>query len=472
MQRFALFTDDDVQRIHGATLQILEEVGIDFGYEPAVAALAEAGCRVEGERVFFPPRLVEAAVAQAPAQFTLHGRNPDRNVIIGGGHMVCAPCYGPPVVCDLDGGRRESTLADFVNFVKLAHSSPNQDMIGGVMAEPNDIPLKQRNAEMMYAALRYSDKPFFGGVISGQAARETIAMAAMAFGGEAELANTPPCIGLISTRTPLGLDDRMLEALMIYARAGMPLLIASLTIAGATGPVTMEGTLVVQNAEVLAGIVLTQTIRPGTPVVMGGSSTSSAMRYGTLSIGAPENAINVAATAQMARFYNLPCRSGGSLTDAKTCDCQSAAESMMNHLMATVSGINLVLHSAGILESYMVSSYEKFILDDDIAGMCKRIKRGAAATPEKLAADIIAQAGPGGEYLTLDHTFDNFRTEFFTPQMEERSNYDAWAAAGSVTMEKRANARWKEILAAYREPGLPDEIGRQLDEYMAQVRNT
>ncbi|MCP4454804.1 MAG: trimethylamine--corrinoid methyltransferase, partial [Planctomycetes bacterium] len=172
-----------------------------------------------------------------------------------------------------------------------------------------------------------------------------------------------------------------------------------LSIAGATSPVTMEGTLVVQNAEVLAGIVLSQLVREGAPVVFAGSSSATAMRYGTLSIGAPEMAINTAATAQMARFYDLPCRGGGALTDAKQVDSQAAYESMMSMQMATLSGINFVLHSAGILEGYMTASYEKFIIDAEICGMCKRIKRGEELTPEKLAVEAISQVGPGGDFL-------------------------------------------------------------------------
>lgn len=470
MSYFEYFTDEDVARIHEHTLRVLEEVGVDFSYGPALEVLAHAGCKVNGERVFFPPRLVEERVAMAPSRFTLHGRNPEKDVIIGGDHTAFVPCLGPPMVTDLDRGRRESTKKDFTNFVKLTHASPYQDIIGGVMVEPNDIPITQRTAEIIYASLRYSDKPFMGGSISVEAARDTIEMASIVFGGKEELAEKPPFVSILCSRTPLGYDDRMLGAIMEYAAAGMPQLISSLSIAGATAPATMEGTLVVQNAEVLAGITLTQLVREGAPVVFSGSSSCTAMRFGTLAIGAPENAVNTAATAQMARFYKLPSRSGGAITDAKMCDSQSAAESMMSQLMAGVAGINFVLHSAGILESFMVASYEKFILDDDICGMCKRIKRGETASEEKLAVDLIGTVGPGGEYLTLDHTFENFRKEFYQPNIEERRNFEAWQMAGGLSMEQRANARWKEILAAYQEPLLPPEVEKDLAKYMDKVR--
>lgn len=469
MHYFEYFSQKQVEDIHAATIQVLETVGVDFSYAPALEVLTRAGCRVDGERVYFPPKLVEAQVAKAPSEFTLHARNPEKNVVIGGENIAFIPCYGPPFVTDLDRGRRESVLEDYVNFVKLSYASRSMDITGGMMAEPNDIPHERRNAEMMYASMRYSDKPFMGGAIGAQAARETIEMAALVFGGEAALAERPPFISILCSRTPLGYDDRMLGAIMAYAEAGMPQLISSLSIAGATSPVTLEGTLVIQNAEVLAGITLTQLIREGAPVVFAGSSSAAAMRFGTLSIGAPEMAVNTAATAQMARFYGIPSRGGGALTDAKIPDSQAALESMMSQLMASLSGIHFVLHSAGILESYMMASYEKFIIDDEICGMCKRIKRGEDVSAEKLALDVIRQVGPGGEYLTQMHTFQNFRKEFYAPIMEERENFANWTKKGGLTLEQRANRKWKETLERYEEPKLPDDVDKALRKYVEML---
>lgn len=465
-QLFEYFSQAELEHIHSSTLRVLESVGVDFLYEPARNLLAKAGCKVEGARVYFPPGLVAAQIAQAPSQFTLYARNPAKNVVIGGDHLTFVPCYGAPVVSSLDEGRRDSTLNDFVNFVKLTHASPYQDITGGLMVEPNDIPIERRTVEMVAAAIRYSDKPFMGGALGEEAAEDTIKAASIVFGGQKEMAEKPPFISILGSRAPLGYDDRMLSAMMAYARAGLPQIISALSIAGATGPVTMEGALVVQNAEVLAGIILTQLVRAGTPVVFGGQSTAAAMRYGTLSIGSPEMAVNTAATAQMARFYGLPSRSGGALTDSKVCDAQAGAESMMGQLMATLSGINFVLHSAGILETYMVASYEKFILDDEICGMCKRISKGEHITDERLAVDLIGEVGPGGEYLTKDHTFRHFRSEFYQPILEERSNFGTWVRGGALPSERRANAKWKEILESYREPRLPVEIERDLRNHV------
>lgn len=466
MKYIEYFNQAELEAIHNSSLKVLESVGIDFLHEPARKIMARAGCKVDGKRVFMPPKLVAAQLAKPPSQFTLYARNPKRNITIGGDHTVYMPCYGAPVVNTLDEGRRDSTLKDYLNFVKLTHSSLNQDMTGGLLVEPNDITYECRGLEMLYATIRYSDKPFMGIALNSAVAEESIEAASIVFGSKAEMAKKPPFLSILGSRSPLSYDDTMLAALMTYARAGIPLLVSALAIAGATGPVNMEGALVIQNAEVLAGITLTQLINEGTPVIYGGQSTSAAMRYGTLSVGAPEMAINTAATAQLARYYQLPSRSGGAITDSKTCDSQAGSESMMGQLTATLSGINFVLHSAGILETYMVASYEKFILDDEICGVCKRIKKGAQITEERLDVDLIGKVGPGGEYLTNEHTFRNFRSEFYQPLIEERGNFASWQRSGALTIERRANAKWKEILANYVEPGLPADVERDLRKFV------
>jgi trimethylamine--corrinoid protein Co-methyltransferase len=471
MGYFEYFSAAEMDEIHAATMRILEEVGVNFNYEPARDVLAKAGCKVDGKRVFFKPELIETMVKKAPSEFTLYARDPEKNVTIGGDNIAYMPCYGSPFVLDLDRGRRESTLTDYENFAKLAYALYPMDITGGMMAEPNDIPVNERNARMIYASMRYSDKPFMGAGTGPVAAKETIKMASMVFGSVEEMAKRPPFVSILCSLTPLGYDDKMAGAIMEYARAGMPQLISSLSIAGATTPVTMEGTLVVQNAEILAGITLAQLVREGTPVVFAGSSSCAAMRYGTLSIGAPEMAVNTAATAQMSRYYGLPCRGGGALSDAKMMDSQAAYESMMSLQMATLTGINFVLHSAGILEGYIVSSYEKFIIDSEICGMCRRIKQGETINQEKLALDVIKQVGPGGEYLTNMHTFKNFKKELYAPILEERNNFENWAKKGSLSMEQRANAKWKEILENYQEPSLPTDADKALNSHIDSINN-
>ncbi|MFC1880315.1 trimethylamine methyltransferase family protein [Thermodesulfobacteriota bacterium] len=469
MQRFEILTKTQLEKVHETSLRILAQIGIDFGYSPALEVLKKGGAKVDGQRVFFPPGLVEKQIKKPPAEFTLYARNPEHNVVIGGRNTVFAPGYGAPFVTDLENGRRKATLKDFENFVKLTGASTNLDLLSGTVVEPTDVPPEIRHARMLYASVKYSDKCFMGSTMGARAARECLQMASILFGSPAELASNPVIFGIVGALTPLKYDARMLEALMEYAAAGQPQIIASLAIAGATGPVTMAGNLALQNAEVMAGIVLAQLVREGTPVIFGGVSTNAEMRSGTLSIGSPEMAINAAATAQMARYYRLPVRGGGAICDAKLPDAQASYESMMNLLMARLSGINFVLHSAGILESFNCMSYEKFIIDDEMCGMVKRIKRGYEVNPDTLAFDVIKEVGPGGHFLDKDHTFDHFRTEFYQPQLSNRDDFVSWQAGGSSQSLESANKKYKDILETYEAPELPADVDKDLLKFIENL---
>jgi trimethylamine--corrinoid protein Co-methyltransferase len=469
MQRFEILTKTQIEKVHQTSLQILEQIGMDIGYPAALEVLKKGGAKVDGQRVFFPSRLVEAQIKKAPRRFMLHARNPQNNVVVGGGNTVFAPGYGAPFVTDIENGRRKGTLQDFENFVKLTGASINLDVLSGTVVEPTDVPYEIRHAQMMYTAMKYSDKCFMGSTMGAQAAKDCIQMAAILFGGRDQIESAPAIVSVVGPLTPLKYDVRMLGALMEYAAAGQPVLIASLAIAGATGPVTLAGNLALQNAEVLAGIVLIQLIREGTPVIFGGASSNAEMRNGTLSIGSPEMAINAAATAQMARYYKLPARSGGAVCDAKAPDTQASYESMMNLLMALVCGANFVLHSAGILESFNCMSYEKFIMDDEMCGMVKRIHRAIDVNPDTLALDVIKAVGPGGHFLDKDHTFDHFRTEFYQPRLANRDDFVTWQGNGSPQSMITANLKVKEILNNYEAPQLPADADKDLQKFIATL---
>jgi len=469
MQWYEFLTKQQIEQVHNASLQILEKIGIDFRYPPALEVLKKGGAIVDGARVFFPPRFVEEQIRKAPAEFTLFARNPKYDVVIGGNNMVFTPGYGAPFVTDLDHGRRKGTLKDFERFVKLTGASSNQDICSGMVIEPSDVPLETRYAQTLYTAMKYSDKCFMGSAMGELGARDSIRMASILFGSEAQLTEKPRLISILCSLSPLKYDDRMLGALMEYAKVGQPQLISSLAIAGETGPATLAGNLALQTAEILAGIVLTQLVREGAPVIFSGSSSNAEMHSGALSIGSPEMAMNTAATAQMARYYNLPSRSGGAVCDAKVPDAQAAYESMMSLSMAQVSGVNFVLHSAGILESYNCMSYEKFIIDDEMCGIVKRIKRGYEVNEDTLGLDVIKEAGPGGHFIDKDHTFDHFRTEFYQPQLSNRDDFDSWQASGSPQSVEAAGKKYKEILKTYETPGLPADVNRDLQKYIEKM---
>lgn len=470
MSYFEVLSAADVENIHEATLHIMETVGLDLMHPPALELLSRAGAKVDGERVYFPTKLVEQEIGKAPDQFCLHARNPEKNVIIGGDQSLFLPANCPPFVSDLDHGRRYGTLADYENFIKLTHNSRYLDMSSNVLIEPSDIPVTQRNVRMLYAAMKYTDKCFMGGAMGRTGAEETMKMVALLFGiEEKKLPEKPRVISIPCSLTPLKYDQMMLECLMVYANAGQPVIVNSLGVAGATAPATLAGTLVVENAEILTGIVLAQLIREGTPVVYGGASTIADMRTGALSVGAPEMALNNVMTAQMARYYNIPSRAVGALTEAKQVGSQSAYESMMNLTSAVSCGLNMILHAAGALESINCMSYEKFMIDDEMCGMARRIKKGVKVTPDTLGIEAIKEVGPGGHYLSCSHTFAHFKTEFFMPQLGNRTSYDAWKNSDDKDMAVKANKSWKKNLEEYQTPELPKTIDTDLQSFVRSV---
>ena len=220
MQWYELLTHEQVEQVHETSLRILEQIGIDFTYPPALEVFSKGGAKVDGKRVIFPPRLVEQQLKKAPSQFRLYARNPEKDVVIGGDHMVFTPGYGAPFVTDLDHGRRTGTLKDYENFVKLTGASTHQDVCSGIVIEPNDVPHDIRHVQMLYSAIKYSDKCLMGSAMGKKGARDSIRMASIVFGNEAQLAEKPCLISILGPLTPLKYDDRMLGAIMEYAKAG------------------------------------------------------------------------------------------------------------------------------------------------------------------------------------------------------------------------------------------------------------
>jgi trimethylamine--corrinoid protein Co-methyltransferase len=315
----------------------------------------------------------------------------------------------------------------------------------------------------------HSDKPFIGSVDNELAVHHTMEMLRVLFGDA--LGNRPVTVGLISSLTPLGYSPDMADAMMSYAQEGQALLIANLAMAGSTAPITLAGLLAMQNAELVAGIVLTQLVSPGTPVICGTTSTNTDMRSGTLAIGSPELVQVIAAQLQLVRFYGLPSRGSGALTDANYPNAQAGLESMMGLLTAVNSGADFVLHAAGILSSYLAFSFEKLVLDDEICGRVRRFHRPLVVDTDTLAYDAIARVGPGGHFLMEDQTVKRCRTEFWEPAVSDRSGLDEWIREGRPDVVARARDRWQQLVAAHKDPPLDGVTGRQLRAYVEQEAN-
>ena len=452
----------DIEQVHQTSMRLLEEVGVNFPHDGARAVFAAHGVRVDGARVYPAEDQVMQAVGLVPKQFTIHARSPQRSVTVGGGAPVFAPGYGAPFLVDSETGKREPTLEDYQDLVRLAHALPNQDLSGFLIVEPAGVP--DAHLHMLHAHMAHSDKPFIGSAAASQGARHTMEMAKILFGGE--LGDRAVTISLINSLTPLGYSGEMLDALLEYARWGQPVVIAALAMAGSTAPITLAGMLAVQNAELLAGVLLAQLACPGMPVVYGSTSTNIDMKTGALCIGSPELSQMIAAHAQLARHYGLPSRSGGALTDASYPDAQAGFESMLSLTTTVDSGVDFVLHSAGILSSYLAFSYEKFVLDDEMCGAVRHLARGFAVNPETLAYEVAASVGPGGNYLIEDHTVRHCRTIFWKPAVSCREGLESWMAGGRLDAVARARRRWQQLLDEHLDPEMEAGIRRRLDAYL------
>lgn len=465
MQRYQMLTDDEIVRIHENSLRILENVGVVFTYEPAIEILREHGARVEGQTVYLPKAMVEEKLKCAPSSFTLYSRNAERNVNFDTKKIhYCGP-GGSSYVMDRERGRRFSSKEDFIELIKLYQSLDLIEM-HHVPCEMNDVDPDVRNKEVIYQTMKYSDKPLMPFAFGYEEAKECIAMAAVPFGGLDAVRNKPVLLADPCTVTPLSYDEKAIGTLMAFAEYGQIQLINSLCMAGATAPATLAGNVSVQNAEILAGIVLAQCINPGTPVIYSASGSNADMRSGSLAVGSPECAMMSLMNGQLAKYYHLPCRISGAITDSKCVDAQASYESMMNLMTAVMAGANFVLHSGGILATYDTISLEKAMVDYDMMGIVKRIERGIEVDENSLAYDVIAEVGPQGQFLTQNHTFMNFRKEHYMPFLSDRSNTAKWEEDGSVSAEQRATEKWQEILAGYIQPEFPADLDKELKKFI------
>ncbi len=322
-----LVSDEGLELLEHNADTILEEVGVEVrDYPTALERFAAAGADVDGSRVRLPRGLCRSIIqASAPSEYVQHARNPANSVQVGGMATVFAPNYGSPFVHDLDSGRRYATIGDFENFVKLAYLHPHLHHSGGTVCEPVDVPVSKRHLAMVYAHLRYSDKPFMGSVTAGERAADCVELARIAFGGD--LADRTVMTSLINATSPLVWDATMLAAAEVYAAANQATIITPFILAGAMAPATSAGVAAQTLAEALAGMTFIQLVRPGAPVVFGSFASSMSMQTGAPTFGTPEPALVLYTVAALARRLGVPFRSGGSLTASKLPDAQAAYES-------------------------------------------------------------------------------------------------------------------------------------------------
>jgi trimethylamine---corrinoid protein Co-methyltransferase len=467
--RMQTLTQEEMTHIHEAAMDLLRSTGVAFNEDEAIEIFRKNGFKVDGKTVFFTEDQIRNALKTAPSRFVVTARNPEKNVAIGEDDFVLVPGYGSPFISLANGEQREAVMEDYDNFCKLVQTSKYLNMNGFMMAEPSDVPPDTAHLDMIFSSIVLCDKPFMGSPVSKQGAKDCVDMAAIVWGGMDKLKKVGPVtVSLINSLSPLQFSSEMAGALIELARARQACCIASLIMAGSSGPVTLAGVLALQTAEILAGITLAQLVTPGTPVIYGSTSSAMDMKTGGLSIGCPELSIVVSATAQMARFYNLPSRSGGGLTDAHVPDAQGGIESAIALTTAARNGINFVLHAAGILGSYISMSYEKFLIDEELCGIVRRLLRPITVTPESIDVEMIKTVGIGGQYLTQPKTFQLCRTEFHLTDFMNRQNQAGWKAAGMKRIDAFATDRLAKRLAAYEKPEIDPAIEAALTDFVTR----
>ncbi|MFN4170576.1 MAG: trimethylamine methyltransferase family protein [Pseudorhodobacter sp.] len=460
---------EGVQALHRGAMRILSDIGIEFLNPEALAILKQAGCRVDGVTVRMDEDFVMEMLSHAPESFTITPRNPDREIVIGGRHMVFVNVSSPPNAWDLERGKRSGDFETFKEFIKLTQYFNCIHIAGGYPVEPIDIHPSVRHLDCLYEKLTLTDKVVHAYSLGAERVEDVMEMTRLAAGlSHSEFEARPRMYTNINSVSPLKHDLPMLDGAMRLARRGQPVVVTPFTLAGAMAPVTMAGAVALSLAEGLAAIALLQYIKPGCPVAIGTFTSNVDMKSGAPAFGTPEYMRATQMTGQMARFYKLPLRSSG-VCAANVPDGQAMWETSNSLWAAVQSGTNMVYHAAGWLEGGLIASPEKFVMDCEVLQMIQRYFEEAtfATTPDDIALDAIREVGAGGHYFGCQHTQDRYQTAFYAPFVSDWRNYEAWAADGGVWTPERAHRIYKQILAEFTPPPINEDHREDLYRFTA-----
>ena len=465
-----LLSADQVEAIHEASLHILENFGIEVMSPRALALFEQAGASVDhaSQTVKLDRGLVSDALRTVQSAFTLRSRNPERTVHLGGDAINFTLVAGPPNVHDMERGRRTGNLGDYHDLVRLAQHFNCVTMLGNQVCAPVELPANSRHLDTYLANLTLTDKAFHVSAIGRGRALDGIAMMAISRGLTLDqIADAPGVTTIISVNSPRRLDDAMTDGLMTMAAHGQSVCITPFTLMGAMSPVTLAGALAQQNAEALFGVVLTQLVRPGAPVIYGAFTSNVDMRSGAPAFGTPENTKANIASGQLARRYRLPYRTTpGSASNAA--DVQGAYETLMALWGAVLGHGNLVYHAAGWQEGGLTASFEKFIIDVEMIQHMIEFLRPIEVNEGELALDALGRVPTGGHFFGEPHTLERYSTAFYQPMLSNWQNYEAWQEAGGLDATARATRLWKKALQEYQEPVMDAAIREELDAYVAK----
>ena len=465
-----ILSEDQVEAIHSASQQILEEMGIEVMSDQALDLLAAAGAEVDraDNVVRFDRALIKELIGKAPSQVTVTPRNSDRRITLSGNNVNFSTVGGPPNVHDTEGGRRDGNYEDYCNLLRLAQCLNVVHIIGNQPVAPVDLPAESRHLDCYLANVTLTDRVFQGSSIGAERALDGMDVAAIARGLKREdLINSPAMLSNININSPRRLDGAMADGLIALARWGQVTIVTPFTLMGAMTPVTLPTALAQQNAEALAGIALTQIVRPGAPVMYGAFTSNVDMKSGAPAFGTPENTKATLAGGQFARRYGLPYRSSNAST-SNVVDAQAAYESQMSIWAAVMGHASLVYHAAGWMEGGLTASYEKMILDAEMLQMMCEVLAPIEVNGDTLGLDEIREVDPGGHFFGAAHTLERYETAFYQPMLADWRNFETWEEAGAQTATQRASAIWKTLLKDYEQPPLDPAIAEALEAFVAK----
>jgi len=451
-----------LDQIHNASLEILGETGIRFPNIEALEIFKHHGFKIDGEMVFFQKPDIEKALETIPEKFELHARNEENSFIIGDDSYRIAPGYGPPFIIEPSGEMRQAVVDDTNKFCKLVQTSKALDFNSSIVVQPNDVPAETAHLDMLLATILLTDKPLMGSTSSKTCARDSLKLAQIIWGNT----DKPVMLSLVDSLSPLQYAKEMVDAILVYAKAKQPLIIHSACSMGSSGPITIAGSLVISNACTLAGICLTQLVNPGTPIVYGLGGSPTDMKTGGYVNASPEDAKHTAIVTALGRYYHIPCRSQGALTESFCLDYQAGMESSMMLTTAALSGVHVSLHTCGTYGSMLAMSFEKFIADEDLCSAIKTLMKPIEFSEDAFAMDLIKKLGTSGTYLLEPHTAKRCRGEFFIPDLNIRTIHSKWLEMKPKQIDQRASQLLEKRLLSYEKPDIDPSIEQDLIKYV------
>lgn len=456
-----IMTVDQVERLHYATLHVLERVGVKIFEPESLELLHGSGAKVDGNLVKIPAWMVQGALQTAPKVVSLAARDGSEAMNLEKGRIYYGSGSEVPYTIDLESGQRRKVIrTDVCNSSRLIDVLDNIDFVMS-LGLISDVPVDTSDLYQFEAMLMNTTKPVLFTCYNRRNLEAIIAMAALAAGGRERLKDKPGIALYAEPTSPLVHSREALEKLLTCAEERIPLVYATTPMLGATGPVTAGGAVVVANAEILSGLVIHQLKARGAPFIHGGGIPPMHMGTSICSYGGPERDRGCIALVKLSQYYRLPSFTTAGCTDAHTFDQQAGMEAGFNLVVAGMAGGNLI-HNLGYMGVGMTSCLEHLLLCNEAVGAVKNLLRGIEVDEEYLALDLIEKVGPGGHYLAEEHTMSHFRKELYFPQILNRKNYDAWKTEGGKTFGEAANEHIKAVLGNQYPAVLPLEVEKEI----------